>query len=156
VPHFHILEKKELENYLLVPTAIARAIGERLADRRRTDIKISVDGVKEMFDDISTGMKSTILSQAISNRMRYFGNRTARDPATIAGEAIAKLDAEWCDLDRRMGIVPGKQFLATLNSRLQYDFGVTITAPQIIRYLSRDCVAPDLCQILGDINRFAK
>jgi predicted ATP-dependent endonuclease of OLD family len=156
VAHFHILQKKELENYLLAPAAVARAISERLADRRRTDIQISVDGVKEMFDAISTEMKSTILSQAISNRMRYFANRTARDPASIANEAITKLDEEWSDLDRRMGVVPGKQFLATLNTRLQRDFGVTITAPQIIRHLAPANIAPDLCRILSDINQFAR
>jgi energy-coupling factor transporter ATP-binding protein EcfA2 len=156
VPHFHVLERKELENYLLVPSAITRAISDRLADRKESAVKISIENVEEMIDEITAEMKSAVLSQAISNRMRYFASRTSKDPATVASEAIAKLDENWADRSRRMKVVPGKQLLATLNSRLQKNLGISITATQIIRNLAPGTIAADLRETLHDINQFAK
>jgi energy-coupling factor transporter ATP-binding protein EcfA2 len=156
VPHFHVLERKELENYLLVPSAITRAINDRLADRKEPVVKISTENVEEMIDEITAEMKSAVLSQAISNRMHYFASRTSKDPATVASEAIAKLDENWADRSRRMKVVPGKQLLATLNSRLQKNLGISITATQIIRNLAQGTIATDLRETLHDINQFAK
>jgi len=109
-----------------------------------------------MIDEITAEMKSAVLSQAISNRMRYFANRTSKDPATVASEAIAKLDENWTDRSRRMTVVPGKQLLATLNSRLQKNLGISITVTQIIRNLTPGAIANDLRETLHDINQFAK
>jgi hypothetical protein len=95
VPHFHILQRKELENYLLVPEAIAAAIADRLANRVGATDEVSVESVRNVIDELSAEMKSAVLGQVISNRMRYFANRTSRDPATVAGEAIAALDCDW-------------------------------------------------------------
>jgi hypothetical protein len=158
VPNFHILEGKELENYLLVPTAIARAIHERLKDRQCPEselLKISHDWVMKMLTDLADEMKSDVLSQRISNRMRFFGNRTYKDPSTIATEAIATLDADWSDFNRRFMTLPGKQFLATLNGRLHRDLHISITGPLIIRNMSFDEIGPDLREILQNLNRFA-
>jgi AAA domain, putative AbiEii toxin, Type IV TA system len=153
VPHFHILGRKELENYLLVPEAIAATIADRLAERGASSMQI--DQVVELIHQLSDELKSDVLAQSISNRMRYFGNRTSRDPAMIAGEAIARLDDNWTPLEQRMTVVPGKQLLALLNGQLQQNFGICITAPQIIRHLSRDMIAHDLRDILLDVNQFA-
>jgi hypothetical protein len=54
-----------------------------------------------------------------------------------------------------MTVVPGKQFLTLLNGRLQQNLGICITAPQIIRHLSREMIANDLRDILSDVNEFA-
>jgi hypothetical protein len=89
VPHFHILERKEIENYLLAPRAIARAIADRLADCEGHYTEVTSENVEELITEITNEMKSGVLSQAISNRMRYFANRTSKDPATVAAEAIA-------------------------------------------------------------------
>jgi hypothetical protein len=154
VPNFHILEQKELENYLIVPPAIAAAISDRLRDRE--NLQVSVQEVENLINEVSTEMKSDVLAQSIANRMRYFGNRTSRDPATIAGEAITKLDSHWTPLEQRLKVVPGKQLLASINTHLQQNFGVSITTLQIIRHLSPDMIANDLREILSDINQFAR
>lgn len=154
VPHFHILQRKELENYLLVPEAIAAAIADRLGTRG--DFQKWTQRALAFIDELSEEMKSDVLAQTISNRMRYFGNRTSKGPATIAAEAITKLDSDWTPVERRMTVVPGKQLIAMLNSRLQQNLGISITAPQIIRNLSPELIANDLREILSGINQFAK
>jgi hypothetical protein len=153
LPNFHILDRKELENYLLVPQAIGDAIADRLRERGKP--RMSIDAVENLIDEMSAAMKSDVLAQRISNRYRYFGNRTSRDPSTVAAEAIAKLDAEWTPLGERMRVVPGKQLLTSINNRLQQDHGISLTLPQIARNLSPGMIAQDLREILHNINRFA-
>jgi predicted DNA-binding protein len=155
VPSFHILAAKELENYLLVPDAIAMAANDRLRERNSRDYTISVDDIRQMLDEISNRMKSSVLSQRVSHRMRYFASRTSKDPATVAHEAIAHIDDEWGSLSRRLMAVPGKQMLAELNSTLQQNHGISITTSQIIRNLALGSVSPDLNAILAELNSFA-
>jgi hypothetical protein len=140
-----------LENYLLVPTAIRRAICDRLKEREAL-------GSEQVSTSLTVNWqmrKSTILSQRIANRMRFFAGRTARDPSTIATEAIAALDEDWSSERRRLLAVPGKQFLAVFNKRLQLRFHVSITAAQIIRHMSRDEIGSDLQHILERLNHFS-
>jgi hypothetical protein len=126
VPNFHVLEAKEIENYLLAPSAIARAINERLKERKSKIPAISVEVVQIMLSQLSDEMKSSVLSQLISNRMRYFDNRTSKDPATVAKEAISLLDKDWKSLSSKLMAVPGKQLLAGLNTKLQESYGISI------------------------------
>ena len=156
VPNFHVLAGKEIENYLLVPEAMARAINERLKDKKSKIPAVSVDLVRLMLSQLSEELKSTVLSQRISNRMRYFHSRTSKDPATVAENAISLLDKEWKDLPSRLMIVPGKQLLSDLNSKLQQTYGVSVTVSQIIRNLTAEETAFDLRMILQALNEFAK
>lgn len=158
VPQFHILGGKELENYLLIPSAIARAVTDRLKERRirKESPNVAIEDIESMLAALTESVKSHVLSQHISNRMRYFANRTSKDPSSVAGEAIARLDAAWADKHRRLLVIPGKQILATLNGQLQKTYGISITIPQIFRHLSADEIRCDLREIIQDLNEFAK
>jgi hypothetical protein len=155
IPNFHILAGKEIENYLLVPSAIMRAILERLKEQKRA-AAFSQTMLEDMIVPIVNGMKSAVLSQHISNRMRYFDHRTSKDPATVAAEAISYVDTQWHDDTRRLLIAPGKQVLSAINKRLQETLRISITCPQIIRNLKSEEIATDLSKILFDLNNFAK
>jgi hypothetical protein len=87
--------------------------------------------------------------------MRFYAGRSAKDPVTVAAEAVRKLDEDWSSLDRRLRIVPGKQALAALNTELQRSLRVSVTAAQIIRHLPPADIAADLRSILGDLDIFA-
>ncbi len=154
--NFHVLAAKEIENYLLVPSAIALAANERIRERRSKIPPLSETVVRVMIEELSNELKSAVLSQYISNRMRYFHNRTSKDPATIAQEAISQLDREWKSLETRLLVVPGKQLLASLNGKLQGAYGVSITASQIIRNLVSQDVPAELTAILQHLNNFSK
>ena len=53
-------------------------------------------------------------------------------------------------------IVPGKQLLSDLNSKLQQTYGVSVTVSQIIRNLTAEETAFDLRMIFQALNEFAK
>jgi hypothetical protein len=155
VPCFHVLNGKEIENYLLAPSAIAKAVNERLRDRGSRK-QMSSAQISEMLLAICKGMKSAVLSQHISNRMRFFGSWTAKDPATVAKEAILNFDKEWEDARACLMIAPGKQVLAALNAQLQESLGISITSTQIIRNLADTEVASDFREVLQDLDDFSR
>ncbi|TFV73062.1 hypothetical protein E4K64_21200 [Bradyrhizobium frederickii] len=155
IPAFFILERKEIENYLIEPHAIASAINERLAGQsNRTRPDLTAEETTQILDQIANGMKSMVLSQLAGNRTRFFEGRTRRDPSTVFNEAIEYLDAKWTSTSSKLTVVPGKQLLSSLNTHLQEAMGVSITPTQIIRSLSlpNDC---DLRRILAALDEFA-
>jgi hypothetical protein len=158
VPNFHIWGAKEIENCLLVPNAIHSAVVERLRDRKRGDSEIAMatlTKIEEMIQSIAAGMKADVLGQYVSNRVRYFATRSGKDASTVVKEAIAKLDEDWQEPRRRLMVCPGKALLAALNTELHKHFRIGITTAQIIRFLRRDDVEPDLTVILEELDRFA-
>jgi hypothetical protein len=155
IPNFFILDRKELENYLLDPPAIAVAINDRFATQtNRTTPDLTVSDVEGILHVIADNAKSALLSQIAAHRVRYFEGRTRNDASTVFNEAIAHLDGRWTTLADKLTVVSGKQFLSSLNAYLQQTFGVAITPTQIVRSLS---LPPgcDLIRILGNLDSFA-
>jgi AAA15 family ATPase/GTPase len=114
------------------------------------------ESVRDILAEISEALKSEVLSQHISNRMRHFSSRTAKDPSTIASEAIANLDKDWANSHTKFMAIPGKRVLTELNYRLQQKFNISITPTQILRNIDIGDIAVDLRSILGSLNQFAK
>ncbi len=77
VPHFHILGSKEIENFLLVPSAMLRAIEQKLKERNSTST-VTLHVVSEMLNGIIVGQKADLLGQYISNRVRFFRREAPR------------------------------------------------------------------------------
>ena len=155
IPNFFVLERKELENYLLDPHAITHAINARLATQQsRSRPDLTVADVEQILGAIADEAKSALLSQIAANRVRFFEGRTRNDASTVFNEAISYLDSRWTCLSDKLSVVGGKQFLSSLNNFLQHDLRVSITATQIVRHLALpvDC---DLRQILVALDSFA-
>jgi ABC-type multidrug transport system ATPase subunit len=122
-----------------------------------------IDGLQEALFSIGSAqnvhlarLKSEVLSQHISNRMRYFSARSAKDPSTLASEAIANLDNDWANAKTKLMAIPGKRVLTSLNHQLQQKFNISITPTQILRNIDTGDIAADLRNILGSLNQFAK
>lgn len=154
VPHFHILGSKEIENYLLVPSAIAKAAQQKLKERK-SSAALSVSDVCQMLESIMADQKADVLGQYISNRVRYFGTRSAKDASTVVKEALELFEQEWKEPLRRTAISSGKKAFAALNGQLQEKLGISITSNQVIKYLEQSD-AGDLVDVLRDLNEFAR
>ena len=155
IPNFFILDRKELENYLLDSQAITFAINDRLATQtNRSRADLTVADVELILNAIADNAKSILLSQVAAHRIRFFEGRTRNDASTVFNEAIAYLDSRWANLSDKLSVVGGKQFLSSLNAYLQRDMGISITATQILRTLVLP-VNCDLRTILIALDSFA-
>jgi ABC-type multidrug transport system ATPase subunit len=157
VPRFHILSAKEIENFLLVPSALSKALAQRLKDRRTTSKPPSLDAeeMRSILETILADQKADVLGQYVSNRVRFFATRSAKDASTVVKEAIHYFEADWNDPNRRVMICYGKKAFSTLNGQLQKLLGVSITSTQVIKHLTLPEIG-DLNGVLNDLDDFAK
>jgi energy-coupling factor transporter ATP-binding protein EcfA2 len=155
IPNFFIFDRKEMENYLLEPKAITAAINERLSTvRSGCHSDLALADVEMILNAVAENSKSALLSQIAAHRVRFFEGRTRNDASTVFNEAIAYLDSRWTTLEKKMTVVAGKQFLSSLNTLLQAQYRISITASQIIKNLAPP-YDPDLVRILQALDSFA-
>lgn len=153
----HIHKRKELENYLLVPAALDRAIRTRLTDyaRRRGVDRIEAEPAAELLDRITALMRPEILSQYISYRLNYFKSSRAQN-SSVTTDAIRIFDDKWSDINSRMEIVPGKLVFSQLNKYLAETYHISLTPTAVISQLSREEIPRDMVRLLRAIDRFRK
>lgn len=158
VPNFHILGSKEIENYLLIPHAIGKAIEGRLRDRPKKLEKflaLGPDEVTRLLAEVTDPMRQDIEAQLISHRIRYL-RKKGRDPSASADEEAQAFAARWSEIEQRLKVVPGKSTLSALNSLLEGQFGISITGAQVTQHLRRGDLPDDFARILDDLDGFAR
>jgi hypothetical protein len=151
-----ILKRKEIENYLLVPAVLCRAINAEVKRKRkvasRTCDETEICGqVMTLTDPLESEIRSQY-SACRSEYMRKTGDK--RSVATLIKEAADWFDAEWMTLEGRVRVLPGKYVLAKLREWAQKEFAVTLTTSSIMSKMSREYLALDLVEVLEQINAF--
>jgi hypothetical protein len=157
--YVHIHSKKELENFLLVPDALSRAIAERISDQRmRTGEAISFsENVPELLKAITEPMKHDVQAQYLKRQHPFAKSvRKALDDSTVTSDLLAAFDLKWSDLYDRLDMVPGKEVLSRLNSHLQTKYGVTINPALIIDAMTDLDIAGEMQTIVRALEAFAK
>ena len=150
-----ILERKEIENYLLIPSALDRTLARLLRERaRRSDESASADRpISEFLREITAPMKSEVQAQYIAKRVDFLSH-TGKDSSTISREAIEIFDRKWSDEQLRLHIVPGKRVLSELISRVQREYKVNLTPAKIMELIHENDIPLDLRQTLRAIDSF--
>jgi energy-coupling factor transporter ATP-binding protein EcfA2 len=151
----HIHQRKELENYLLVPSVLNRAVRGRLNDvaKRRMAEPQHATPTEQILEQITTPIRSDLQAQYIDMRIRFV-QKSAAHRSTIMSEAIATFDVKWSDISRRMEIVPGKEIFSLLNKHLGENYGISLTPSTVIREFRREEIPSDLLAMLRQLDRF--
>jgi hypothetical protein len=150
-----VLERKEIENYLLVPAALDRAVVRTLNARRERGAEKPtglVDSAK-LLDDITRPMKDEVLAQLMARRHDYFG-RTSEDKSRLYKHVLGPFDSRWANLSTRIAIVSGKEVLRLFRQRVQDLCDVTLTDARIAESISRDDIPTDMRRLLQSLENF--
>jgi len=154
----HIHSKKELENFLLVPDTLDRAIAQVVAEQnRRTGRATSSRSISSLLTEITDSMKHDVQAQYLKRQLP-FERSLARglDDATVTSALLAAFDNRWNDLEARLDMVPGKAVLSALNAHLQRTVGVTITPRLIIEAMLVSDIAPEMKDIITALEQFSR
>jgi energy-coupling factor transporter ATP-binding protein EcfA2 len=126
---------KEIENYVLVPEAIERAINGRLkshAKRTNSDLKESPD-VTEALESFAESQKAAVLSRHMVERKRFERSvGTNKHENTINEAVLIDFENSWKSVEFRLQVVGGKAALSSLNAILEESCGISISAMNII------------------------
>jgi hypothetical protein len=154
-----IHERKELENFLLVPAALERAIRARIQAKKERggDPKNFDSKIEDLLERITAEMKSDVYGQYNASGVRSLCDiNKGMDPATASSLVHRELEDRWMDFDKRLALVPGKTLIAKLNESLQKDFGVSVTTHGIVSVMRVDEVPEEMVRLIRELAQFAK
>lgn len=140
-----VWSRKELENFLLIPSAISRHISNRSTvggpptpETVAAEIDRIVESMKD--DPIRDGIGTEILSR--NKRLGFSGARRVADGVVATA---------WATQAGRWAMAPGKAVLSRLSEWSQSRFGVSFGADQLARTLQADEVDPEIRDVLEAI-----
>jgi predicted ATPase len=152
-----VLNRKEIENYALVRDNLIRVISARQKERLPESRWMSAKQISRLIDAVSTRLRSETHSQIIGHRIKYFQQiRSGIDSSTVTKEATIRFEKDWSDIDRRLSIIGGKEFIAELSTTLQKRKGFSVTVNMLIEGLLRDEVPKDLVTIMRTLDEFCR
>lgn len=153
----HIHDCKEVENFLLVPSAVDRAVAARVADRTKRTGKAQSNSQSAVsfFGEYADGKKTYIMSQYLATR-RLFEKASAsgRNEASFNEDALGEFESRWKDDVARLHMVPGKDALSSFNAYLQSKGGVTITPTAIIDAMTKDEIPSEIKDLIQTLDAF--
>lgn len=152
-----ILERKEIENYLLIASVIERSINARIQDRRARggDSPDFSHDVTQVLENIATGIKSEIFGHFSASYLSEFrSENSGLDMATLTKNAHIEFEKRWGCVDSRLALLPGKTILARLNDFLQTNYKITLTTTSILSSMRPDDVPLEMKELVDRLERF--
>ncbi|MCE2451647.1 MAG: AAA family ATPase [Nitrospinae bacterium] len=151
--HFH--HRKEIENYLLSPNALERALKREIGERsRQRGEKPKLDfNIHDILELETQSLKSKCSSRYISNYLRFFKG-SSKDDTTLISEAQGIFEDKWSELESRLEIVPGKAVLKAVREQIENDYGVTLTDFRIIDAYTKAEVPQDLAKLICQLDEY--
>jgi energy-coupling factor transporter ATP-binding protein EcfA2 len=151
----HIHARKEIENYLLIPEVLQRALTKAIRERHgeRAARDIPPDIVQQLLNDLTESSKGDIQAQYIARRSSFLA-REKRSSVTIARETISWCDERWRSLTRRLEIVAGKDVLSALRMEVQNRWQVNLTDLRIVNEFRREEVPADMATLVEQLDAY--
>lgn len=155
----HIHSCKEIENFLLISSAIEKAIKDRISEvNKRTGKNLQFDeNVDELLASISEEFKHSTQAQLQSHRFKFQRKINPQlDESNITETILRDFDDLWSTPEKRLKIIPGKEFFSKLNVHLQSNYKISITSANIINAIKKASVPQELVELIEEIDKFRK
>jgi energy-coupling factor transporter ATP-binding protein EcfA2 len=154
----HIYGRKELENYLLVPAVLDRAIRAVVHDRNQRLLAPpeQIPPAKDLLRRATDDLRLDVQSQVVASHMRPQNKAHHRDMVTLTLEATERFERKWSDIDLRLDIVPGKRALSSLNRILQETYKVSLTPTTICSAFTKKDLSFEISTVLRELEAFRK
>jgi hypothetical protein len=157
--HAVVHECKELENFLLEPRPIERAIKKRIKERQQFDQNCPSfnEDVSALLMQIAEGFKNQVQARIVSARQQFEReSRTTLNAVTISEAAMNEFDQKWSTVEQRMKIVPGKEVFSALNSHLQSKYKISLNPIFVVESFTREEINPHVVALLNKLDEIRK
>jgi AAA15 family ATPase/GTPase len=155
----HIHSCKEIENFLLIPEILEKAIHERVGEHNsRTNLdKVFRHDIIDYLNKLLESFKHRTNAQIQAHQINYSKKNNFGTDLSVPLEKVSiQFDSKWETLESRLKIVPGKEFLATLNNQLQEELGISISLNHIINSMKKTSIPYELVKIIENIDEFRR
>jgi len=151
----HILKRKEIENYYLIPTGISKALENRLLDKISNGVITTMPkfDITAILFELSDNYKMDILAQLQAHQLKLH-SKSGKDTSTIISKAAREFEINWKKLDFRLTVISGKSMLTLLNDHFQNNYNAAITLTQIANNISAKDLDSDIVEFLKKLDNF--
>jgi len=153
-----IHRRKEIENFLLVPDAIDRAVVRKIADRVKRGGQGTnySGGAAQVLDAFATEKKSYVSAQYVHNRRRFERMKSPTTHETVVTEqALQEVENSWSNASSRLDIIAGKDAMRAINEQLQARYGISVTATAVIDAMAIHEIPTEMKDLITAISEFA-
>lgn len=146
-----IHQRKELENFLLNPPAIAEALAKKIKDAPdKSIIRESLDEITNSIKDDVFGNFSSHMSKAIKAEQPHL------DDSTINSQIFKQFETKWNSFEERMKLVPGKIVFSKLNTLLQDMYKTHLTPSDVIKLSHVSLIPKEMHHLINALEDFRK
>lgn len=152
-----IHERKELENFLLVPTALEKGIRQKLIDQsNRTGCTTQIDeDIDDILRRLTDPLRHKVQAKYLTRGRPYFKAQNPNfDASTIDEMMMMNFDKRWNDTNQRYTKVPGKYVLAELNKYLQEKYAITLSSALIVECMAKSEIPSEMVRLIESIEAF--
>jgi hypothetical protein len=137
----HVWEKKELENYILSPKAIARVVGIPVEGEEYTSF---CNALFEALGQLADQTKDSILDH-------YCNQDKSKNPSYFRPSVEGFFNPRWETLSGRLSIACGKDILSLVNSWIRSTYKRGSSRSRIISALAVDDVPDEMKSVIDDL-----
>lgn len=148
-----ILSRKEIENYLLMPSALDRLIQSHFAKTGRDGTGYDRAWVENALMEITEEFHYDTLGQYVAKAIERSKGKGI-NPATITSEISKEFEKKWAVITERLNIVSGKDLLRRFRKMIQDEIGLTLTDALIVGALRLDEIPVDMVTLLVTLQKF--
>lgn len=141
----HIWKRKEIENYLLVPAVICRAIERGIQKKGASPTTAEIE---QKLEEIADALRLDVLNLMASE---FFEEDRKSGFAGANKQALDRVDKVWKSLDGKLTVISGKEAIHRLAEWASKQFGVSLNALKLAKELTRLEIDPELQEVLTAI-----
>lgn len=151
-----VFGRKEIENYLLLESALLKALLSRIRARKGSTEGATLADVRIWLQEATEETRFKVSSQREAHVLEYYREiRDGRSEANLLEQEKVSFEEIWRDLNTRLIYVPGKEVLSRFNEIVQRELKVSLTDVMIITQITRGDVDTELIEVLEALNRFS-
>jgi hypothetical protein len=157
--HAVVHDCKELENFLLMPVPIERAIRKRVKERQQIDPSSPPfnEDISTLLMHLADGLKNQVQARIVSSRQQFErDSRSGLHAVTISEAAMNEFDKKWESVENRMKIVPGKEVFSALNAHLQLKYKIALSPIFVVESFQRNEVSQQVADLLQKLDEIRK
>lgn len=139
----HVWSRRELENYVLAPSAIAKVAG--IPRREAEEI------LTEIIDNQKDEALLALQSQRLDEHKRKIGSAAKLSQKTVLENAKTEFDTYWSTQEGRLSMVDAKVTIRMLNTRLQAIEARTVNVHSLSRNIAPADIAAEVQNVISDL-----
>lgn len=136
----HVWNRKELENYILIPSVIYK-ITQKPLDEYSNFIS-EYEKLVDKFKDATIDAYTTKIYEVGNGRIA---------PGTAAKQARDYVNSKWTNLDEKLKLVCGKDLLKSINGWLKDTYGKSCSMNKIFRVMEASDINAEIIEVINNL-----